>query len=135
MVVAFIAGTVIQGLITLNNPGYEAKPWHGTLLTIAVTAFSIFFNTCLAKKLPIVEALILGIHIIGLFAIIIPLWVLSPRQDAKAVFTTFSNTGGWSSTGLAVMVGLVTSLFSLVGFDCTVHMCKLIMRSRRSSCD
>ncbi|KAK0511157.1 hypothetical protein JMJ35_006709 [Cladonia borealis] len=120
--IAFLAGTIIQGLIILNVPTYVFERWQGTMLVIAITAFAIVFNTFLAKKLPMVEGLILIIHIVGLFAIVIPLWVLAPRNTAKAVFTEFSNGGGWSSTGTSVMVGLSTSIVSMLGFDCGVHM-------------
>lgn len=124
MSIAFLAGTIIQGLIILNDPTYVFERWQGTMLVIAITSFAIVFNTFLAKKLPMVEGLILIIHIVGLFAIVIPLWVLAPRNTAKAVFTEFSNGGGWSSTGTSVMVGLSTSIVSMLGFDCGVHMCK-----------
>ena len=124
MSIAFLAGTIIQGLIILNDPTYIFERWQGTMLVIAITSFAIVFNTFLAKKLPMVEGLILIIHIVGLFAIVIPLWVLAPRNTAKAVFTEFSNGGGWSSTGTSVMVGLSTSIVSMLGFDCGVHMCK-----------
>jgi hypothetical protein len=93
--IAMLAGTIIQGLIILNDVNYVFEAWHGTLLVIAITTFSILFNTFLAKNLPMVEALILIIHVVGLFAIIIPLWVLAPRNNAKAVFTEFNcNTSG-----------------------------------------
>jgi amino acid transporter len=94
------------------------------MLVIAISTFSILFNTFLAKKLPLVEGLVLVLHILGLFAIIIPLWVLAPRNNAKAVFTEFANNGGWSSTGVSVMIGLLTPIVSMLGFDCAVHMCK-----------
>ena len=94
------------------------------MLVIAVTVFSVIFNTFLAKKLPAVEGVILIIYIIGFFAIIIPLWVMAPRANAHAVFTQFSNAGAWSSTGTAVMIGMSGSIASLAGFDCAVHMCK-----------
>lgn len=42
---AYLVGTQIQGLIVLNNPQYVAEQWHGTLLTIAVSASAISFNT------------------------------------------------------------------------------------------
>ncbi|KAH1378746.1 hypothetical protein KXX10_008854 [Aspergillus fumigatus] len=95
--IAFLAGTIIQGLVVLNDPTYEFQRWHGTLLVVAITTFSILFNTFLAKNLPMVEGLILIIHVVGLFAIIIPLWVLAPRNSAKAVFTEFNNAGGWDT--------------------------------------
>lgn len=120
--ISFLAGTIIQGLIILNDPTYVFERWHGTMLVIAITSFAILFNTFLAKKLPMVEGLILIIHIVGLFAIVIPLWVLAPRNTATAVFTEFTNAGGWNSKGTSVMVGLSTSIVSMLGFDCGVHM-------------
>lgn len=125
--IAYLAGTIIQGLIVLNRPTYEFERWHGTLLVIAITAFSILFNTFLAKNLPMVEGLILIIHVVGLFAIIIPLWVLAPRNSAKAVFTEFYDGGEWGSPGTATLVGLSTTITSMIGYDCSVHMCKRLL--------
>ncbi|GAQ08164.1 hypothetical protein ALT_5485 [Aspergillus lentulus] len=120
--IAFLAGTIIQGLVVLNDPTYEFQRWHGTLLVVAITTFSILFNTFLAKNLPMVEGLILIIHVVGLFAIIIPLWVLAPRNSAKAVFTEFNNAGGWDTDGTATLVGLSTTITAMIGYDCSVHM-------------
>ena len=122
---AFLIGTIIQGMITLNYPdSYVAQPYQGTLLTIAVMVFCIVFNVFLAKSLPFVEGLLLIIYIIGFFVIVIALWVLAPRGNAEAIFTTFNNSGGWSSTGVAFMVGLGGVVPSMAGFDCAVHMGK-----------
>lgn len=118
----FLAGTMIQGLITLNHPDYVPQGWHGTLLVIAVTAFCIIFNTFLAKRLPMVEGLVLIIHILGFFAVLIPLWVLGPRASPAEVFTSFHNLGGWSTTGLAFFVGLLSPVYTLIGADSAVHM-------------
>ena len=121
--IAFIAGTLIQGLVVLNNPDYIFQRWHGTLLVIAITCFSILFNTFFAKRLPMVEGLILIVHILGFFGVMIPLWVLAPRNSAEMVFTQFTNYGGWSSTGLSVMVGMLTTVYGMLGADSAVHMC------------
>ncbi|KAF4771459.1 hypothetical protein N7455_007747 [Penicillium solitum] len=120
--IAYLAGTIIQGLLVLNNPDYDVQRWHGTLLVIAITLFSIIFNTFLAKRLPFVEVLILILHVCGLFAIIIPLWVLGPRRSAKQVFTEFNNGGDWNSSGTATLVGFSTTITALIGYDCAVHM-------------
>ncbi|KAL4803705.1 amino acid/polyamine transporter I [Aspergillus unguis] len=130
--IAMLAGTIIQGLIVLNNPGYDFERWHGTLLVVAITTFSILFNTFLAKNLPMVEALILIIHVVGLFAIIIPLWVLAPRNNSKAVFTEFNNGGGWNSDGTATLVGFSTTITSMIGYDCSVHMSEEIKDASRT---
>jgi amino acid transporter len=110
--------------MVLNDASYIFKRWHGTMLVIAVIVFSVAFNTFLAKKLPMVETIILVVYIIGFFAIIIPLWALAPRANAYDVFTQFANAGGWSSTGTAFMVGLSGSTAAMCSFDCPVHMCK-----------
>lgn len=124
---SLVAGTIIQGLIALQDPTYEPQQWHGTLLVIAVVLFCIIFNTSLAKKLPLIEGFILLLHTIGLFAIVIPLWVLAPRNPPSVALFRFSNGGNWPSMGIAYMVGLLTPLTSMMGFDCSVHMCQSLL--------
>lgn len=41
------------------------------------------------------------------------LWVKSPHVSAEAVFTQFTNEGGWSTMGLSLMVGQITAIFTL----------------------
>lgn len=101
-----MAGTQIQGLLVLNYPNsYVYEAWHGTLLTIAVTMFGAAFNTFLARKLPMIEAIIVIIHIFAFFGILVSLWILAPRSSAKDVFTVFSDGGDWGSLGLSALVG------------------------------
>lgn len=119
---AFLAGTEIQGLIVLNHPGYVFQRWHGTMLTIAVVVACGIFNTFLARKLPLVEGIVLGLHLAGFFAILVPLWVLGPRSPSAAVFTEFADVGGWGSVGLACLVGILTPTVALIGPDSVVHM-------------
>ena len=124
--IAYLAGTIIQGLAVLNNPGYAPKPWQGTLIIWAVLTFSILFNTFFASKLPLLEGTVLVLHICGFFAILVPLWVLGDRPKAASeVFFTFTNGGGWSSMGLSCLVGMLSPVFSFIGPDSAVHMCKL----------
>jgi choline transport protein len=119
---SFLAGTQIQGLIVLNYPNYVFQRWHGTLLTCAVASFSVFFNTFLAKKLPLVEGIVLIIHVFGFFAVIVTLWVLGPRGDAAEVFTTFNNFGNWNSNATSALVGILAVMIPLLGADAAVHM-------------
>lgn len=117
-----MAGSVIQGLIALNVQDYVWHAYHGTLLTIAVIVFSIAFNTVLSAKLPLLEGGVLFLHFCGLFAVIIPLWVLGPRAPAHETLLVFQNNGGWPTVGLSSMIGLTTPLSVIVGYDCSVHM-------------
>jgi choline transport protein len=120
---AFLAGMEIQALIILNHENsYTQQPWHGTFIVIAVAVICGIFNTYLARKLPLVEGTVLILHIVGFFAIMIPLWVLAPRSSAKTVFTEFKNEGGWSNTGLSCLVGIIGPTVSLLGSDAATHM-------------
>lgn len=119
---AFLAGTQIQGLIILNNSSYVPERWHGTLLTFAVAAFSVFFNTILVKHLPLVEGIVLIVHIFGFFAVLVTLWVLGPVGDAYTVFTTFNDYGNWGNAGLSTLVGVLAVMIPLLGADGAVHM-------------
>ncbi|KAH6870177.1 amino acid/polyamine transporter I [Alternaria rosae] len=120
--IAFLAGGQVQGLIILNNPNYVPERWHGTLLVIAVATFSILFNTLLARKLPLVEGIVLVLHIFGFFAIFITMWVLGPRSPSREVFGGFQDNAGWGSVGLSVLVGQLSPIFSLLGADAATHM-------------
>lgn len=55
------------------------------------------------------------IHVLAFLAIIIVLWTKAPLNSASDVFTTFTNEGGWSSTGLSLMIGQITAIYALVG--------------------
>jgi choline transport protein len=129
---AYICGTQIQALLTLNYPNYVPHAWHGSLLTIAVAAHGVFFNTWLATKLPLVEGIVLVIHILGFFAILVPLWVLSPRLDAKTVFTSFNNGGGWNNQFTSFVAGITAGIGPLLGADASVHMAEELQDAARA---
>ena len=118
----FMAGTVIQGLIVLNNPDYEFKSWHRALLVTAVSSAAVVFTTFFASKLPTIETGLLYFHLAGFVAFVVTLWTLAPKANAHDVLLTFENHGGWPSTGLASMVGLNSILNALNGYDCAVYM-------------
>ncbi|ORX97502.1 amino acid permease-domain-containing protein [Clohesyomyces aquaticus] len=125
--IAFLVGSTVQALIVLHRPDtYIYEAWHGTLLVIAIVLSAFLFNSVLAKRLPLVEGLVLLVHVCGMFAICIPLWALSSRKSAHAVFTEFTNSGGWSTTGLSFMVGLTPLTGSMAGIDSVVHMAEEI---------
>lgn len=113
---AYICGTLIQGLLVLNYPDYVFERYHGTLLFFAVILTAVFVNTYLGRLLPQIEGLMLILFILAFFGVMIPLVYLTPsHKSAYEVFTQFENMGGWSSTALAVFVGLITNTGSLLG--------------------
>ena len=66
-----LGSQLIVGIIPLYLPGYVLQRWHGTLITIAIIFNAIMFNTFLAVKLPLIEGILLGLHVCGVFAIVV----------------------------------------------------------------
>jgi choline transport protein len=112
---SFAAGNITLELASVMHPTYTPALWHGTLMTILMAVLAVMVNTLGAKRLPMLEAAILLLHVFGFFAVLIPLWVIAPKISAKEAFTSFSNTGGWSSIGAAVVIGQLTAVGSLGG--------------------
>ena len=110
----FLVGTIIQGILTVNNPTYNPQNWQGTLFVFAVVVLIYILNVWGAHSMPTINNLMLVLHVFGFLAIVITLWVLSPRNPAEVVFTQFSNGGGWSSTGLALMVGQISAIYACI---------------------
>ncbi|KAI6834194.1 hypothetical protein KC332_g6070 [Hortaea werneckii] len=120
--VCFMVGGLIQALIRLNNESYVPERWHQTLLTIAVVSTSVVFNTVLAVKLPLIEGVLLCLHLCGVLVVVIPLWAMAPSKPVNTAPFNYTNVGGWDTKGLAALIGMVTPLNVLIGYDCTVHM-------------
>ena len=64
------------------------------------------------------------LHIFGLFAFPVVLWVMAPRPDPKAVFTEFQDNVGWGNVGLSCLVGLLGPVVTLISSDSTCHLSK-----------
>lgn len=110
----FLVGTIIQGLLTVNDPNYNPTNWQGTLFVWAIVLLVFILNVWGADAMPMINNILFLVHIFGFLAIVITLWTLSPRNTADVVFTEFTNGGGWSSTGLALMVGQISAIYACI---------------------
>jgi len=125
----FFSGTMIQGIIVQNHPDYNYQRWHGTLLAWAALLLCVIVNTLMARLLPKIESFFLLLHVLGFFAILVPLLVMAPKAHASFVFREFVNAGGWESDGLAFMVGLISCNLPLIGYDAPCHMAEEVSNS------
>ncbi len=121
---AFIAGTVIQAIATVNNPTYQAANWQGTLIVFATVLLVWLINVFLIKWLPLIQNMLMWVYVSAFIAIITVLWVKAPLNTAAEVFTTFANGGGWESVGLSLMIGQITAIYALVGKSITLFPSK-----------
>jgi choline transport protein len=99
----------------LNYPDYTPQKFHGALLAWAVIAVCIFVNTVVAGLLPLLEGLILLVHVLGFVAILIVLLYLSPHGSAEDVFFRSLNEGGWPTQSLSYFVGFIGNVATFVG--------------------
>jgi hypothetical protein len=112
---SFLTGTIIKALIGINYPDYNPTNWQGTLFVFAMALLIYVANIWGWGLIPRVQSGLLVLHVGGFLAVIIVLWVMAPHQSASAVFTGFSNEGGWSSIGLSLMVGQITAIYASLG--------------------
>jgi Amino acid permease len=108
----------------LHSDNYVGEPWQATLITLAFLALAVCFNTFFASTIPMLEASLVFFHIFGI-VVFIPVWALSPKAEGGSPLVDFFNPGGWSSNGLATLIGAAPVITTLIGFDCSVHMCML----------
>lgn len=119
----YLSSDLIKALIILTRSDYQPQSWHNTLLFWAVVLFSVLVNAVGGNVLPRFEGVILFLHILGFFAILIPVVAMGDHSTGKEVFTTFLNEGGWPTQGLAFFIGLVGCVFAFSGGDAAVHVC------------
>lgn len=61
--VCFLIATMIQVLAVYNNPTYDPKRWHATLIMIAISLLSALLNTFGKKLLPLTETIAGVMHV------------------------------------------------------------------------
>ena len=119
----FLTMTLIQVMINVTRPDYAFTNWQYTLACLAFIASTVFFNTWAAKTLPLLEAGALWIHLFGFLVVIIPLWVLAPKELCLTMCSlSFVNDSGYSNMGTAVLLNQVYSLYCILGSDTAVHI-------------
>jgi choline transport protein len=110
----FVCATIIQSLVAVNDDEFAFPNWQYTLLMLAFLAFTILFNTWGSGSLPMLEIISLVGHLAGFLIIIIPVWVMAPKNNASEVFTSFVSTSGWD-VGTSCLVTQVAILYCNLG--------------------
>ena len=113
----FIVGSLAQTIIIVNDEEYLAPAWQCTLLAIGAVVLAYSGNVFGAKILPYWQNAIFGVHVFAYFAFIVPIWVSARTATHHQVWCEFSNSGGFSSIGLSVLVGQLTGISGQIGVD------------------
>ncbi|OAG44290.1 hypothetical protein AYO21_01286 [Fonsecaea monophora] len=130
---AFAAGLQFQALITLNHPDtYVPQRWQGMLFYWLVLLYAAAVNIWGSKILPHTNLASGVLHILGFVTIFIVLGVMAPKHSADYVFAQVSNSSGWSSDGVAWLIGLLSSVYPFLGYDAAAHLSEEMPRPSRN---
>jgi choline transport protein len=61
-------------MIVVAHPDFVIQTWQTSLMAWAIVLLAIFCNTVLFRKLPLIEGVVMTLHVFGFFAFIIVLW-------------------------------------------------------------
>lgn len=111
----FLTGQMAQGAILITNENFNAQPYQVWLLVFAFCAGGVFFNTIGARHLALLEVIVAAFFVLGYAANIIVFWVMSPKNSASDVFSTFTNGDGWSNFGFGILTAQTAALYLIIG--------------------
>lgn len=125
--------SAIVGMYYLST-GKETFPktWEVFVAFEIINAFLVFFNIW-DGPLPAISSAALYTSLSS-FAIITITVLACSRGHFQApafVFTEFQNNTGWSSSGIAFIVGLINPAWSFSCLDCATHMAEEIFEPER----
>ena len=110
----FVCTTLIQSFVGVEDATFAFPNWQYTLIMLAFLLITIAFNTWGAPTLPMIETISLFGHLIGFLVIIIPIWIMAPKNSASEIFTSFTNSSGWSMGG-ACLITQISVLYCNLG--------------------
>lgn len=82
-----------------------------------------------SKVLPYWQNAVMAIHILAYFGFLIPVWVNAPKATHAQVWGSFENEGGWSTLGLAILVGQLSGISQQTGIDTASHMSEEVVNA------
>ncbi|KAG9767956.1 choline transport protein, partial [Aureobasidium melanogenum] len=113
------------------HPVRIIEKWHVFVAYQMINVFAFFFNTY-GKILPAIATISLYTTLISFIVILITVPARAPtHQDAQFVFATFINNTGWSSSGIAFIVGLINPNWGFSCLDTVVHIAEECHRPER----
>lgn len=99
-------------MANLNNPSYTIERWHTVLVTYLMAICAAAVNVFFSRYLNQISTFAVVWNILSFFVVVITILAANDhKQSASFVFSDFQNDTGFSSGGMAVMIGLLQTLF------------------------
>lgn len=119
-----------DSLIDGNHSVIET--WH-SVVAYEIISFWCFLFNCVGKVLPKVATATLYISLISFVVILITVPATAHHHaSAKDVFAKFVNNTGWSSDGIAYIVGLMNPNWVFACLDSATHMAEEVGSPEKS---
>lgn len=121
----YACADLVQVAVNLVWTDFVMTAWQLFLIILAMLLITIVLNTLGAKSLPALEVASLVGHTVGFVVFVGVLWgMCRPLNTGREVFLTFENNSGWGNYGAACLVAQVSIIWSMLGSDTIVHICK-----------
>ncbi|KAF9888897.1 hypothetical protein FE257_008267 [Aspergillus nanangensis] len=123
---AVAASYMILGCINLSHPDFDIKAWQAFLIAVVFILLSSLLNF---HESVITKSVVLGLWwcLMSCYAItIIPAAVAKEHAGPIFIFNSTENSSGWSSTGMAFLVGMINANYAFGLIDAGVHMAEEI---------
>lgn len=124
--------TGVVGMWALNHPGFEPQPWQVFVAYELANIVTFVFN-CHSKILPSMGnfALYTSLFSFLVITIVVLACARGNYQDAHFVFVEFTNNTGWSSGGIAFIVGMIGPAWGFSCLDCATHLAEEVHQPER----
>ncbi|QKD61111.1 hypothetical protein BFJ63_vAg15772 [Fusarium oxysporum f. sp. narcissi] len=127
-----LLGNMVLACVKLYQPSFEIHAWQNWLIGLAFNWTACSVN--MSKK-TVARTLSVGmfISIAVVIGLVISIPATSPEHtDAKFIFTSTENVSGWSSHGMAFLVGLINANYSFGLIDTAVHLAEDITNPEKT---
>ncbi|ODV57840.1 amino acid transporter [Ascoidea rubescens DSM 1968] len=130
--ITLTVSTAIVATYSLNNPNYEIETWHIFLTFELFNVFVTLFNLW-SKPLPTFTTIALCGSLTAFTVSLITCLSCSSGsfESASFVFKDFTNGTGWSTAGIAFIVGLVNPTWCFAGIDASTHLSEEVHQPER----
>jgi len=106
----------MSALIIFNNPDYNPVGWHMAMFMWVFALIPLVFNLYFRRLLNAIEMIGAVLHVVFFIATLITLAAMAERSTVDYVFKTITTgISGWTNPGVSFGIGLLTSVFPLVG--------------------
>lgn len=122
--VCLLCSNFIFGLVILNNPTFEYKPWMGFVGYQVVNCLAFFLN-CFSHILPLLTSASFHLSLTTFVAVTVTILAVSPaKADSGDVFGSggYVNRSGWQSDAVNVFTGLLAVNWGFTCLDSCVHL-------------